>query len=290
MFYVSMIGEVKGRYERNGSYPIVFDTEGCEIGDISVKVHNEEIRVGASTEGEEIFGLVGGDDYAPTAYKGAKDFLNSELADTEENPLIIVCTKGLRFYKNTPCLIRILFVNDDMMLVELVYGSCEFQFADGTFTALQRCDNSDLNTKVLAETFDCKGLKHFVYNKTEGGWDKSYDMVNPMCLLFENSNSYYRFLGDNAYIFNEARIKEREAKEEEEKLMKKMEMDLKKELAEKHLEEARQYHLKRDREAAEAKARKAAEARNAKRAEKEGQTTVSRSVSAADFLSAVAKA
>lgn len=292
MFYTSMLGDVQGEFKRSDSFPIVFDTKGANMENVSVRVHNGKIWVSESTEGEEIFGLVGDDDYIPTNYESAKRFANLELADTEENPLVIVCTKAIRFYANTPCLIRTLFINSSMMLTELVYGACEFAFADGSFIPLQRCDDSDLNSKKVVATLDSRDLSDRLMNKTKGGWDKKYEMVNPMCIIYgtEGTTARYRFLKENVFIFNESVIKARVEAEEKERLEKAELEDSKKELVQKHLEEARQRHAEEDKKAAQEKARKAAEARDAKAAAKVEKKTGGRSVSAADFLSAVANA
>ena len=292
MMYVSMLGEMNGTYARGNSFPIVFDTEGCSPEEVSVRVHNGEIRVGKGTDGEEIFGLIGAADEVPTGKYKAFPLTNGELAETEENPLLVVCTNALRFYANTPCLLRVLFCNPEFMLVELVQGSCEFAFADGTFTALQRCDESDLNTKKVAATLDVSGMMDKLYCKTEGGWDMKFEMVNVMGIIYESNchNARYPSFRKNAYIFNQAAIDAQLKREEEAKAEKARMEDLRREIAEQHLEEARLRHIEDENRAAREKAKKASELRASKGTKKAEKEEASRSVSASDFLSAVANA
>lgn len=298
MFYTSMLGEVNGTFCRKRSFPIMIDTEGVSSGDVTIRVHNGVIRVGAGIEGNELFCAVGGDDFIPTNYEPALPFTNADLADTEDNPLIVVLTNAVRFYADTPCLIKTLFINNDMMLVELVYGACEFAFADGSFVPLQRCDDSDLNRKKVAMTLDIKALSERVLNSTKGGWDKKYEMVNPLCIICgrDGDNARFRFLKDAAYVFNQDCIDEQEALEEKARIDKANFEELQKELASKHLEEAKQRREEESKRLAEEKRQKDEEARAKRAATRRASkpsvvetATVTRQMTGQDFLAAVAR-
>lgn len=291
MLYASLLGEVLGEYKRKKSFPIVFDTKGCNAEDVSIRVRSDnKIWVSGSDEGEEVFTLLKGDDFVPTPLNGEVNLCNKELADTAENPILVVCTKGLKFYKDTPCLLKVLYIDTDMMLVALIYGSCEFEFADGSFVPLQRCDDSNLNTKKVVSTLNTKGMQELTVNHTRGGWDKSLEMVNPIFVSCGEVNSHYRYVRGYENIFNQKGIDAQEAAEEKARIEKLKMEEISKEEARIHLEEARARHIEENRRLAEEKSKKEAAARMAKKSKKAEEKPVSCSVGAMDFLAAVARA
>ena len=215
MYYSNLMGNVSGTFNRNGgkSFPLIIESSE-KVSNQSVRVHDGKILVTSDLVGEDVFALRGERDFTPTPFKGVSNLTIRELADTEENPLIVVCTKGIRFYSDIPTYLNVLFVNDDFMIAMLIYGACEFEFEDGSFVPLQRCDETDLNKKGIHSTFSCKSLKERIYNRTKGGWDKSYEMICPLLVRAKtNGDISTRCMPENAYVFNESAIKNKEEEE-----------------------------------------------------------------------------
>ena len=166
MFYSSLLGDIRGEYEREKgkSLPIVFSTEGLEDVTKCKVLHDKigkRVLVGGTNaedgNGEMVnifsFAETGKDMEAkPTPFKNAPNFTYGELADTEENPIVVVLTKGIRFFSDIPTYVEVLYINNDMMLVSLIYGACEFQFEDGSYIPLQRCNEYDLNRDILVQS------------------------------------------------------------------------------------------------------------------------------------------
>lgn len=239
MYFSNLLGDINGTYQRNKglSFPLIVDGVDSPVSDKMVRLVNNEIKISSSNEGECIFKQMGEDEDYPipsikriarksddsrTSKKYAKNDVNKaytykDLQDTEDNPLIVVCTKGIRFFNDVPTYLDVLFVNSDMMLVMLVQGACEFELSDGTFVALQRCSEANADRLGIYGYYDCDSLKKFVHCKTSGGWDKTYEMVCPLYVRASNRGSkndfFVRCISNNAYILNEDAIKAQEDKE-----------------------------------------------------------------------------
>ena len=267
MFYSSLLGDIRGEYEREKgkSLPIVFSTEGLEDVTECKVLHDKigkRVLVGGTNaedgNGEMVnifsFAETGKDMEAkPTPFKNAPNFTYGELADTEENPIVVVLTKGIRFFSDIPTYVEVLYINNDMMLVSLIYGACEFQFEDGSYIPLQRCNEYDLNRDILV-TLDCKALKEKTLCQTKGGYDKSYNQVCPLLVRGKTgakSSISVRCLSHEGYVFDVERVENVLAEEKAAYDAKKTEEILK-------AEEIRK------REAVEARKRAATEARKSK--------------------------
>lgn len=301
MFYSDLVGVNKGEYIRNGgkSFPLVAETVGRNT-ESTVRVVDGKLCVTDSVVGSDIFKIQGNPDEVPYTSKGFPTFTNKELADTADNPLVIVCTKGIKFYKDVPTYLNVLFVNDEFMIAMLIYGACEFQFSDGSFIPLQRCNEDDLDRKSTYPAFNCKSLKNMVYCKTNGGWDKTYEMVCPLFVRVKGDNFSIRCNQDLAYVFNPQAIENQEnlekAREEERKRkaeQKKIEEEERRKKAREESERRRIEEMKRRQEELQAKKEAEAEKRRAKRATKtkeiKGTKSNGRSVGAEAFLAFVNK-
>ena len=298
--------EMTGTFDRKDSFPLVL--ENCDNNPNSyVRLLDGKIYVSRNPQGVEIFKSNGEDDELPTPVtkpdSSIKDLVYQtyrDLKDTEDNPLIIVCTKSLRFYNEIPTYLDVLFVNSNMMLVMLVYGVCDFQFSDGSYVTLQRCCDISLNNrKVYSEDITCDKLKSYVQYKTKAGYDKSYDVVCPLYIRayekVDRHDFFVRFIKDNATFFNEEKIKkieENEVKRFEEQRIAKEERD--RILAEKKRKNAeiserkrQARELERERQLAVEKEIKEIEKRKSKKSKSDLPTGTEskRSLGAAVFLS-----
>ena len=215
MFFSNMVNANSGTYLRNRgkSFPLII--EGSDkVSNQTVRVNEGKLYVTNRDIGDNIFELKGDVEAIPTPVKGAGTLTYKELADTSENPIVVVATKGIKVYKDIPTYLNVLFVSDDMMIVSLVYGACEFEFEDGSFVPLQRCDDTDLDKKGIHSYFSCKDLKEMTHCKTKGGWDKTFEMVCPLLIRAKSSGDIsVRCFKENAIIFNEGSIKAQEDKE-----------------------------------------------------------------------------
>lgn len=280
MFYSSLLGDIRGEYEREKgkSLPIVFSTEGLEDVTECKVLHDKigkRVLVGGTNaengNGEMVnifsFAETGKDMEAkPTPFKNAPNFTYGELADTEENPIVVVLTKGIRFFSDIPTYVEVLYINNDMMLVSLIYGACEFQFADGSYIPLQRCNEYDLNRDILV-TLDCKALKEKTLCQTKGGYDKSYNQVCPLLVRGKTgakSSISVRCLSHEGYVFDVERVENALAKEKAAYEKRKADAEEKRVANAKKTEEILKAEEARKREAIEARKRAATDARKSK--------------------------
>lgn len=231
MFYSNMLSNVKaGKYSRNNgeSFPLIIE-DNEKVSNCSVRVFDGSLCVTGTPVGENIFELRGNKEDVPTPFKGCGKLTYSDLADTEDNPLVVVCSKGIKFYNDIPTYIDVLFVNNDMMIAMLIYGACEFQFDDGSFLPLQRCNDVNLEGRKTHSPFTCESLKSMIFCKTKGGWDKSYEMVCPLLVRAKsNGDISVRCLADNAFVFNPEGIKKQEESEERKAEMERLAREKKK--------------------------------------------------------------
>jgi hypothetical protein len=227
MFFSNLVGDKSGVTLRNGGKSLPFFlADADKVSSSTVKLVDDQLSViPCDVAGLDLFKLNGNPTDCPTPIKGAESLTYNDLRDTEENPLVVVMTKGVKFYNDIPTYLHVLFVNDDFMVAMLVYGACEFAFADGSYVALQRCNEVDLDRKSINTTFSCGELQKMIYARTKGGWDKSYEMVCPLLVRASSKKGIsVRCLQENAIVFNQAEIdrqeKEEVRKEEEARLAK----------------------------------------------------------------------
>lgn len=227
MFFSNLMGDIAGKYSRYDSFPLTLvDTDGASTKRVKiVEVDgNMELKL-TDEDGTDIFDVDGNKDDVfvknrnlSSKYADESSVLYvKDVADTDDNPLIVVSTKGFRCYYNIPTYIKVLFVNSSFMLAELIYGACEFQFADGSFVALQRCDDSDLNNREMTDCVTCEWLNSTVKYETAGGHDKSYCAVLPFYIsaVRRKRDNYvsYGIDKDNIFVFDQDSIDSAEAKE-----------------------------------------------------------------------------
>lgn len=214
MIFVNMVNDGMDVYKRNGghSFPLMMNSEGTTSQVCTFREESGVLRVEKGTSDDNIFALGGNDSDIPVMVKGAPNLSNKDLKDTNENPLIVVATKSIQFYNDIPTYVKVLFVNEDFFLAMLVYGACAMEFSDGSYVPLQRCNTADIDRKGVHSTYDAKTLKSKVYNKTKGGWDKSYEMVCPLYVKVKGADTSFRCLQNDANtygVFNSSAIEER---------------------------------------------------------------------------------
>lgn len=293
MFFSNLVGEkFEGiHYRNNGkSFPlVVMDTDQ----EAKVQLVGNELKVSSDDIGDEIFKLKSLDDVAYSARMASMEkFTFEEVCDSDENPLIVVATDGIRFYNEVNTLVKFVFVNSEVMLAMLVYGACEFRLSDGRYVPLQRCNTDDLDRKGVYGSYGIAELRNNVWCKTKGGWDKTYEMVCPVCVTtWRNKGSVsvvFNTMKDSAFVFNGEAIKKREEYEafrEEEERIRKEKADKEAKERRKAAEERAAQRKKEEEEAN----RKAKEAKSAspKRKSSESTDTSKRSSGAEAFLAMI---
>lgn len=304
MFFSNLLGEIKGTVYRNrGTSMSITFTSNESVSQQRVllvdKDGKKELIVSSANDmGMDIFDIKLSDDifYDEYTYK--------DLVDTEDNPLIVVATKGIRFFNNTPTYIKVLFVNDGIMLIELVFGICQFIFDDGREVTLQRCNNEDLNTKTVyqyrenSSYIDCNTLKSLILCKTKGGYSKTFDIVCPLYVrasrTHKNGETYnsisFKCIDSDILVLEPDKIERIEQEEEETAKRKKEEAELRRQESEKkrkaEIERRKAEELeaiRKKREAMEEKIKQKAKKINAE----EAGTQTKRSAGAANFLSMI---
>lgn len=215
MYFSNLVGKgaVGTHIRENGmSLPIVIpDTENDPK--FEVRHIGNEIVVSNGMDGVNIFGLSADVDMDSkvTPFKRVPHLTYSDIADTAENPIVVVLTKGVRFYSDIPTYIEVLYINSDMMLISLVYGACAFEMGDGEYIPLQRCSKANIeaeNHRVFA-TMDCKNLKAHTLCATKGGYDKSYNQTCPLLVTGSNVKGLsVRCLTNKGYVFDPERVED----------------------------------------------------------------------------------
>lgn len=289
MYYRSLIDGFNGTFKRNNGKSVAIVVNPSEEENC-VRFKDGQIVISDSTDGQEIFGIFGDAEEAVTPVKGkyVSHFKNKDVAETKDNPLIVVATNKIRFYKDIPTSLEVLFINDDYFLAMLVYGACDFLMNDTQWVALQRCCDKNLDyAKYSTNEYTPSLLKKNILCVTKGGFDTSYEMVVPVLFREDASSTSFRAFKDKAVVFNQTVIDEQLKKEEEEREA------IQRMWEEKH----RKAEEERKEAALEAKRRQEEEAAKIAEAKKRGRKSSSetnvkikketRNISGAEFLKIV---
>lgn len=215
--------------------------------------------------------------------------LCKEVLDTENNPMIVVLAKSIKFYVGVKTFVKFINVAEDMVLACLVYGACEFTFDDGTSVALQRCNTVDLDGKKVKE-FSAKDLReHCHVTDKESGYNLEWDCVCPLIVnITSDFSGNYKTVKEQINVFSTEQLEKARVKAAEKRRIAEEEAKRQEEIRKQRMAEFE----KRQREKAEAEARaeeeKAAK-RNARRRSKKATEEVEEvNVSAATFLDIIA--
>lgn len=169
-----------------------------------------------------------------SAYKRAETTYG-QVKETEENPLVVVLAKGVKFYEGVPTYIRYINIDKDAVLVCLVYGACQFVYEDNgveTTIDMQRCMNKDFANK-MTETYNGKKLQELCKNTDkQSGYDVTADSVNAVVVSFRTnpitkvSSSSYKSVKEEFYVIDNSRLeKAREKAEAREKAKEQAEIE-----------------------------------------------------------------
>lgn len=267
------VGEFK-RNSRVGVIPFVGSVESGSVeGHVCIK--DGKIVVDEAGDGDLFMKGMEGDKNSPylEVYKSGLTF--GDVADTEENPLIVVLAKSIKFYVGVKTFIKFLNISNDAVMVCLVYGACEFTFDDGTSVALQRCNLADLENKKVKE-FSAKDLReHCAVMAGEGkDYNIEWDCVNALLVnLTSEYSGSFRAVREECNIFSTAGI-EKANERYQEKLKQKAEEQRIREERKKQfkLEQEAKEKAARLKEEEELKEKKAKRAASAKKKIEESQT------------------
>jgi hypothetical protein len=111
----------------------------------------------------------------------------ADVQDTAENPIIVVYCDTISIFKNTPALIKFLYVGKNGVLAALIAGACAF---DGV--VLERCyySEDEGNYGKAIKTFDGEALKGTVVSEDKKtGYDFLYDCVFEVHMLYKEDKS-----------------------------------------------------------------------------------------------------
>ena len=157
---------------------------------VSIRAIDGKIVVSESSEGKDVFDISNPDFmFEPVRFTTKRKkvveeeyvLTHEDILETEENPIVVVAAKGIRFYVDVPTYINTLFVNDDFFIVALIYGACDFEMEDGRFVTLARCTDVDVSTRKVCGVNSPKFLKdNFIFSSMKDRHDISFDVVCPI--------------------------------------------------------------------------------------------------------------
>lgn len=184
------VGEFQ-RSAKSGTIPFIGSVaERSAVG--HVRLVDNKIIVDDVAEGDLFLKGIQDDSNSPFLEKYKTGLLCKEVLDTDENPMIVVLAKSIKFYVGVKTFVKFINIADDAVMACLVYGACEFTFDDGVSVALQRCNTADLDGRKVKE-FSAKDLReHCSVVDKESGYNLEWDCVNAMIvnITSEFSGSY----------------------------------------------------------------------------------------------------
>lgn len=222
MYFCNMMGEEGVRTFRTSKREIMPFENTLESGAVKgfITVKDGKLVVTENEEDENIFrkGLVGEPErlYLPD-YKSTLTF--KAIDDTEENPLIIVLCKSIKFYDGVPVNIKYIDLNGEAVLACLIYGACEF---DGV--SMQRCNTQYIDGRKSHEysSADVSSFLSTLFKDRECGYSYSQDIVGQVETLIKESKSIgstikHRMIKEATYFTTEENLTRRQEKERERK-------------------------------------------------------------------------
>lgn len=264
MYFSNLIG---GRFEskrdnRTGSVPFKCEYEESVLPDAHVVLDKNTntlvVRQGDVPEEQDLFMHGFNVENGSAKIMGEKSKVSTtynDIKDTDENPLIAVLAKSIKFYAGVTTYIKYITLEDGYVLAMLVFGACEFTFADGTEVAMQRCNTSILDGRLKFEYTGKTICELSDIEDPESGYKLNNDMVNAVVVNYTSTNGKtfngvrYKTLKIHTRIFNFTRLaeakrkaaakKEREEQKKQEMLLarKAAELEAKKKAKEQEMEE-----------------------------------------------------
>lgn len=245
MFFANLVGE-KGtgtfiRSTRKNTVPFVNEVSDL-YADVRVILKDGKITTEAGDVSEDIFmkDLVG----EPTqlyAEKVGGKYTVSDLSDTEENPLIAVLSDGVKFYEGIPSIIKYIHVSEDLFVLCLIYGACEFKCKDGTFIPMSRNLSTDVSGKLTTSVYTDAKLREIASTvDDESDYDMAFDIVNAIFVDIKNEYvSRYKTLRENEFILSDTNLLEKRRITAEKKAAAEAAREAKREANRKFMEEQR---------------------------------------------------
>ena len=288
MYFSNLVGEESfGKLTRKNGYDVVIE-ERESVSNAYCFRDGAVLRIASEEGHENLFTLRGNPSEVVTPKKGLANLTYMQVMETEDNPLIVVLCRKIRFYHTIKTFVKTINMGDDLILAMLVYGAADFSM-DDEWVPMQRCNTQSLEGKETTE-YSAKDLQRWVVAKTPGGYDKTYDIVN--AFVVDNKKDLIQFKmikGECTPIYSERIADVEKAEEEAEKqrmAQKAAEAEAKKK---RHEEWLKERELRRKAEAAEEAERKRAKAAGRKTAGKEIKTPAGekRNAGAAAFLAFV---
>lgn len=178
MIYVSMTGIANKEFNRADSFPLVIGEAG-PLDNIGVHVENNKLVVGPDN-GQNLLDVTGNKEDMVGLAKVRKNFTVAECNDPGVPTFMILC-KGIRFFEKIRTYIRYIRIDNEYMLVSLIYGACEFESGDGTFVPLQRLNSSSLDDKKVTYFSTQDMYRNTVMSKNEV--DRSFNCVNAVAVV-----------------------------------------------------------------------------------------------------------
>ena len=259
-----------GEFQRKNKYGVIpfigSVEERSAVG--HVRVVDSKITVDENPEGDLFTKGIQENSDAPFLEGYKSGLLCKEVLDTEENPMIVVLAKSIKFYVGVKTFVKFINISDDAVMACLVYGACEFTFDDGTSVALQRCNTTDLDGKKVKE-FSAKDLReHCSVVDKESDYDLTWDCVNAVIVnLTSEFSGSYRTVKEQVNIFTTAGLERARVRAAEKKRLAEEEARRKEE--ERRLQMLEMEKRQKEREEAEAKEKAEREAKKqAKRSSK----------------------
>ena len=218
-----------------------------------------------------------------------------DIADTAENPIIIVLCDEIGLYRGVEADLKILYMGEDGIMAALISGACTFNGVP-----LQRCNDVPIEDRQVTRKFDGSGIRSLLSTiDRESGYDYLWDAVHHIKVVERVDGQGSVSISSSSVkqgfvLFNVKPLEEaREAKEKEKARIKEARERREKENAaavQAMLEKERSRKSKEDSER-EAKAKAALDKKEARAnglKVANGDKIVS--VGAQDFLAAVAQA
>lgn len=166
----------------------------------------------------------------------------NDIKDTDENPLIVVLAKSIKFYAGVSTYIKYINIGKDVLAM-LVFGACEFTFPDGTSVAMQRCNSSYLEERIKFEYTGEDLSKTSILEDKESGYRYNNEAVNSVIVSYTSSKGTafdgvkYRTVLNHVNVFDSSKLEE--AREKANKRKKLLEQEKQRKLEERKKAEER---------------------------------------------------
>lgn len=143
--------------------------------------------------------------------KSKSSLTYNDIRDTQDNPLIVVLARSIKFYAGVTTYIKYITMGSDVLAM-LVFGACEFTFADGSSVPMQRCNTSNLEERRTFEYSGTDLLELSIIQDEESWYRMNDDMVNAVIVSYTSSKGTafdcvrYKTFKHHTKVFNTVRL------------------------------------------------------------------------------------